>query len=439
MMQHLRNVNEKSVREEVGRAIRNGKCILLVGFGSIQACASDKELLHGMFQWCVREGLIDQEETKKDFEKLFEKGSLDIAALKIQEYLTEKSQQQQCLKEVLGHIHRLIAQIPFRAYLSTSCGTCIEDAYSKEKAPASLTKYDKTSIEDAIKEHRKQKPFILKLHDDGDNDDLGSTILSDRTFKSISRHPFTYRSSLRMLLSDSHTLFIGFEKTDPHLEDFKGLISKKETTKGWVVVPERHVSPPEAKELWESKSISTLEYTTHPDLINFLEKIEELSSTPREIEIYISYADARKDKEMRKELGKYLETQNYPGLKINWCDGKIGIGAGEEREPEIERRLNTAEVMLLLVSVDYLSSLKKHSNIETEMAQAVERHDKGEARVIPVILRHCSWEDASFANLQTLPMSKPPISTFTGAKREEVYKEVAESIREAIEAWTEEH
>ncbi len=115
-------------------------------------------------------------------------------------------------------------------------------------------------------------------------------------------------------------------------------------------------------------------------------------------------------------------------------DPGVIVGRLEEVEPEIERRLNAAEAILLLVSADYLDSLKR-GNIEKEIAWAVERHEAGKARVIPIILRHCPWEDAPFAKLQVLPTSKTPISVFTGAKRDQIYKEVAKGIREAIMEW----
>src|SRR5206468_1749875 len=105
----------------------------------------------------------------------------------IEEYVSNKLQQQQCLKEVLlcdqaevSDIHRLIAGIPFRAYLTTNYDTFIEAAFSEKKGYA-LEKFYRSSMQDAIKTYENKQPFILKLH--GDIDHPNSINLGDRTFK----------------------------------------------------------------------------------------------------------------------------------------------------------------------------------------------------------------------------------------------------------------
>ena len=55
---------------------------------------------------------------------------------------------------------------------------------------------------------------------------------------------------------------------------------------------------------------------------------------------------------------------------------------------------------MLLVSADFLSSDYCY---DVEMMRAMERHEGGEARVIPVIVRDCDWTTAPFAKLQALP------------------------------------
>ena len=46
-------------------------------------------------------------------------------------------------------------------------------------------------------------------------------------------------------------------------------------------------------------------------------------------------------------------------------------------------------MILLLVSADFLASDFCH---EVELARALERHDRNEAHVIPIILRPCDWQ-----------------------------------------------
>jgi hypothetical protein len=65
------------------------------------------------------------------------------------------------------------------------------------------------------------------------------------------------------------------------------------------------------------------------------------------------------------------------------------------------------------------------------MERALERHDAGEAVVIPIILRSCNWKDALFGKLQTLPRDAKPIKS--AADRDEAFTEVVVGIQRAVE------
>ena len=68
-----------------------------------------------------------------------------------------------------------------------------------------------------------------------------------------------------------------------------------------------------------------------------------------------------------------------------------------------------ANVFLLLVSPNFLTSNYAYS---VEMQHALQRHKRGEARVIPIIIQPCKWSNAPFANLQILPTDSRPITHF---------------------------
>ena len=76
------------------------------------------------------------------------------------------------------------------------------------------------------------------------------------------------------------------------------------------------------------------------------------------------------------------------------------IGAGEEWKHEIDENLERADLILLLVSSDFIASDYCY---DEEMTRALQRHDAGKARVIPVIVRDVNWSKAPFAKLQALP------------------------------------
>jgi hypothetical protein len=106
------------------------------------------------------------------------------------------------------------------------------------------------------------------------------------------------------------------------------------------------------------------------------------------IEIFYSYA--HEDEKQRKELDKHLYNMRRQGLIAEWYDRDIS--AGMEWEHEIDIHLNTAQIILLLISPDFMASDYCYS---IEMQRAMERHEAGEARVIPIILKHVDWQDAS--------------------------------------------
>ena len=94
---------------------------------------------------------------------------------------------------------------------------------------------------------------------------------------------------------------------------------------------------------------------------------------------------------------------------------------------EIASRLEQAEVILLLVSPDFLASDYCYG---LEMKRALERHESGEARVIPVILRPTSWSKLPFSKLQALPKDGRPISTWNSL--DSAFVSVTEGIKQAI-------
>ena len=142
------------------------------------------------------------------------------------------------------------------------------------------------------------------------------------------------------------------------------------------------------------------------------------------IEVFFSYS--HKDEELRNELKKHLSILKRQGVITGWHDRRIG--AGKEWEGEIDAHLNTAYIILLLISSDFLASDYCY---DVEMKRAMERHEAGEARVIPIILRSCDWRGAPFGKLQALPKDTKPVTSWTN--QDEAFTDVARGIRAAVE------
>lgn len=142
------------------------------------------------------------------------------------------------------------------------------------------------------------------------------------------------------------------------------------------------------------------------------------------LNIFISYSHA--DEALKENLVKHLTPLKQMGLVEAWHDRKIPPGA--EWKPEISKNLETARIVLLLVSIDFINS--KYCS-ETELQKALEMHDEKRARVIPVILRSCMWQHTSFAKLQAVPKDGKPVSSWPD--RDEALSSVAESIKQVAE------
>src|ERR1700730_5319406 len=100
------------------------------------------------------------------------------------------------------------------------------------------------------------------------------------------------------------------------------------------------------------------------------------TESARPIEIFYCYAS--KDLELRNQLDAHLSPLKPSGQIITWHDREIQ--AGMDWKKEIDRRLNTADIILLLVSADFMQSKYYEGK---EMEQALKRHGEGKARIIP--------------------------------------------------------
>src|SRR5260370_1112940 len=141
------------------------------------------------------------------------------------------------------------------------------------------------------------------------------------------------------------------------------------------------------------------------------------------IEIFCCYA--RKDQQLLNDLKTHLMSMQRSGQVRIWAD--TDINAGEEWEKEIDTHLTTAQIILLLISPDFIDSNYCYS---IEMKRALERHEKGEARVIPIILRPTDWQTTPPGELQALPTGAKPITS--ALNRDDALLDVAKGVRKAV-------
>lgn len=140
--------------------------------------------------------------------------------------------------------------------------------------------------------------------------------------------------------------------------------------------------------------------------------------------VFFSYS--HKDEWLRDELETHLKLLQRRGIISTWHDRKLLPGS--EWDHEIDAHLERAKIILLLVSADFLAS---DYCWDKEVKQAVERHESGEATVIPILLRPCDWKGAPFEKIQGLPKDMTPVTA--SKDRDAAWTAIATSIRAVAE------
>jgi internalin A len=156
------------------------------------------------------------------------------------------------------------------------------------------------------------------------------------------------------------------------------------------------------------------------DLLNGV----DLEKVNNPVRLFYSYS--HKDEKLRNQMDTHLKILEHRRLILPWHDRQID--AGEDWKKQIDANLDSAHIILLLVSADFIASEYCY---QKEMKRALERHKKGEAVVIPIILRETHLKDAPFADLQALPENAKAVTSWS--KRDAAWKNISEGIEKVVE------
>jgi internalin A len=193
-----------------------------------------------------------------------------------------------------------------------------------------------------------------------------------------------------------------------------------------VYVPVQTLLADEAKK--QNSSASTPQGTISVDPSIELNRLSEPAARDEEqwrARVFISYSS--KDAKLKDQLMIRLKPmRESAGLIECWHDRLIT--PGEVWDGEIKKQLEQADVILLLVSAQFLASDYIRG---VEIQRAVELSDAEKARVIPVILEQCGWEKEIFGKFNGLPRKGKPIRD-TKPQRNAWY-EVEKELREVFE------
>jgi len=142
------------------------------------------------------------------------------------------------------------------------------------------------------------------------------------------------------------------------------------------------------------------------------------------LNLFISYSHG--DETAKDEILKHIQPLQRMKLIEEWHDRQIM--PGEEWGNRISDRLNAADIILLIISIEFINSKYCY---DIEMERAMERHEEGSARVIPIIYRNCIWQYAPFAKLQALPRDAKPVCSW--GNLDDAFVDVTEGIKKVAE------
>lgn len=200
---------------------------------------------------------------------------------------------------------------------------------------------------------------------------------------------------------------------EPHFYEYDNLIRRKEKGKQTVEC---------------EKSYDDVEVTGLLDGVftNISKATEAAACKENALRVFLSYS--HKDEAYKEELDKHLSALKESNRIKVWNDGMISGGA--EWDETIKSELKAADIILLLISPDFMAS--KYIK-EVEMKAAIERHERKEVKVIPIFLRKCDFKGMSFDKLQGYPKDAKTIKSFEDT--DEAFYEIAQGIRKDIDEW----
>jgi hypothetical protein len=141
--------------------------------------------------------------------------------------------------------------------------------------------------------------------------------------------------------------------------------------------------------------------------------------------VSLFYSYSHQDERLRVKLQRALVVLRRNGLIAEWHDRNID--AGDDWAKAIDRNLATADIILLLVSADFLASDYCWGE---EMTKSLQRHERRETRVIPVILRPCRWMETPLKDMQAVPTNAKPVTPW--ANEDEAFDDVAAKITRVV-------
>ena len=143
----------------------------------------------------------------------------------------------------------------------------------------------------------------------------------------------------------------------------------------------------------------------------------------KKIKVFVSYS--HKDEKYKDKFNTFIVMLRRNNVIVAWDDRKLI--AGDPLDTVIDKKLEEADLIILLLSQDFLASDYCYTN---EMKKALVRYEQGKNIIIPVILRNCDWLSSPLKKIMALPKDGKCISSWRD--EDEAFMDVVDGIKKVI-------
>ncbi len=407
-------------------AIRKGKCLLLLGAGA--STLTKDGITRPLTEWLALE-LAGQLRRDNYLLEESEAGSLLYVAteylLHYQSAIKLQSEVERFYREQAkqpNDLLRAIAKLPFPLIINTAPDTLLEKAWLGEFKECHKTFYSlhkERSKEEAdlqIEDPTGDCPLLYNLF--GSVEDSASLVLSERDrlkfIEDIIQHNNAIPNAiLKEFREDKVVLFFGFDFEQWHLRILPKKIFQKEEISAPVLVPNGDQTLSKGAMVFYQKQYKMDFLPENPlafiqELARRWENYGEATEAAESASVRAVFLYDQADEAWKIMLDKHLSVLKRAAGIHTWDESRIT--AGEAVDDQIRQQLDQANLILLLVSSDFLASDKLYNE---QLRQALQRTGEGKAYIIPILVRPCAWEGAVFSKSKfILPRKQNPIAAW---------------------------
>ncbi|MFM9950766.1 MAG: SIR2 family protein [Saprospiraceae bacterium] len=412
--------------KELLYAIRKGKCLLLLGAGA--STLTKDGITRPYTEWLSLE-LAAQLRAEKCLLEESETSSLLYIATeylhhfksaiglqdKVESFYREHAKQP-------NELLRAIAELPFPLVVNTAPDTLLEKAWlglGKDYRKTHYSLHKERSREESdlqIEDPTGDCPLLYNLF--GSVEDSASLVLTEKDrlkfIEDIIQHNNAIPNAiLKEFKEDKVVLFFGFDFEQWHLRILPKKIFQKEEISAPVLVPNGAQPLSKGAMVFYEKQYKMDFLPEDPlafirELSRRWETYEATEKEETQAPVRAVYLYDSADEPIKILLDKHLAVLKRDAVIHTWDESMIY--AGEVADEQISRQLNQANLILLLVSSDFLASDKLY---EAQLHQALQRNREGKAYIIPILVRECAWEGAVFSKSKfILPRNKKSIASW---------------------------